>query len=186
MRKKEKQLSSQYDKYFGRVIIFLKDIIFERENILKSDSFFLLRRDQMLCISVFMFFESVQSIFLPGHFWLTGRQLHNSRSYVFYVFYVSMFAYMNGVSWKLLSHAPLGVRRSSTTSPRVWRGCHQGGVASNWYRARYSNPPCNWRPRHTHSFLSLSSTMVWHKPSVAESSSMPKQRWMRSCALLAP
>ena len=53
MRKKEKQLSSQYDKYFGRVIIFRKDIIFERENILKSDSIFLFRRDQFLCISVF-------------------------------------------------------------------------------------------------------------------------------------
>jgi hypothetical protein len=64
LRKKEKQLSFQYDKYFGRVIIFRKDIIFERENILKSDSIFLLRRDQMLCISVFMFFESVQAIFL--------------------------------------------------------------------------------------------------------------------------
>ena len=75
MRKKEKQLSSQYDKYFGRVIIFRKDIIFERENILKSDSIFLLRRDQMLCISVFMFFESVQANFLPGHFWSkVGRQ----------------------------------------------------------------------------------------------------------------
>jgi hypothetical protein len=69
LRKKEKQLSSQYDKYFGRVIIFWKDIIFERENILKSDSIFLLWRDHMLCISVFMFFESVQAKFLPGHFW---------------------------------------------------------------------------------------------------------------------
>ncbi len=75
MRKKEKQLSSQYDKYFGRVIIFRKDIIFERENILKSDSIFLLRRDQVLCISVFMFFESVQANFLPGHCWSkVGRQ----------------------------------------------------------------------------------------------------------------
>ncbi len=62
---------------------------------------FLLRQDQMLCISVFMFFESVQAIFLPGHFWSTGGRIHNSRSYVFYVFlcfYVSMFAYMNRVS----------------------------------------------------------------------------------------
>ena len=99
MRKKEKQLSSQYDKYFGRVIIFRKDIIFERENILKSDSIFLLRRDQMLCISVFMFFESVQAIFLPGHFWSTGRRIHNSRSYVFYVF-MYLCLPMNGVIGK--------------------------------------------------------------------------------------
>jgi len=47
---KEKQLSSQYDsdhlrasEYFGRVIIFWKDIIFVLENKLKSDSNFLLR-----------------------------------------------------------------------------------------------------------------------------------------------
>jgi hypothetical protein len=44
---KEKQLSSQYDsdhlralQYFGRVIIFWKDIIFVRENKLKSESNF--------------------------------------------------------------------------------------------------------------------------------------------------
>jgi hypothetical protein len=86
LRKKEKQLSSQYDKYFRRVIIFQKDVIFEQENLLKLDSIFLLRRDQMLCISVFMFFESVQANFLPGHFWSTGRQILNSQSYVFYVF----------------------------------------------------------------------------------------------------
>ena len=47
---KEKKISSQYDgdhlrasQYFGRVIIFRKDIIFVRENKLKSDSNFLLR-----------------------------------------------------------------------------------------------------------------------------------------------
>jgi hypothetical protein len=34
---------------------------------------------------------------------------------------------IHGLSWKLLLHAPPGVRRSSATSPRVWRGCHQGG-----------------------------------------------------------
>ncbi len=71
MRKKEKELSSQYDKYFLRVIIFRKDIIFERENILKSDSIFLLRRDQMLCISVFMFFEVSRQFFCLDTF---GRQ----------------------------------------------------------------------------------------------------------------
>ncbi len=35
---------------------------------------------------------------------------------------------IHGLSWKLLSHAPPGVQRSSTTSPRVWRGCHRGGL----------------------------------------------------------
>ena len=40
----------------------------------------------MLCISVFVFFESVQENFYPGHFWLTGRQIHFSRIYVFYFF----------------------------------------------------------------------------------------------------
>jgi hypothetical protein len=32
-----------------------------------------------------MFFESVPENFYHGHFWLTGRQIHSSRSYVFYV-----------------------------------------------------------------------------------------------------
>ncbi len=90
LRKKEKQSSSQYVKYFGRVIIFWKDIIFEREKILKSDSIFLLRRDQMLCISVFMFFESVQANFYPVHIGkhkyiknIKKYKKHNSSSYVF-------------------------------------------------------------------------------------------------------
>ncbi len=34
-------------------------------------------------------------------------------------------------------------------------GMSSGGVASDWYRARYSNPPCNQRPRHTHTHPSL-------------------------------
>ncbi len=34
---------------------------------------------------------------------------------------------IHGLSWKLLLHAPPGIQRSSTTSPKVWRGCHQGG-----------------------------------------------------------
>ncbi len=59
LRKKEKQLSSQYDKYFGRVIIFRKDIIFERENILKSDSIFLLR----CYVSLFLCFLKVSRQF---------------------------------------------------------------------------------------------------------------------------
>jgi hypothetical protein len=29
-------------------------------------------------------------------------------------------------------------------------GMSLGGVASDWYCACYSNPPCNRRPRHTH------------------------------------
>jgi hypothetical protein len=47
---------SDDDKYFGRVIIFWKDVIFERENILKSDSIFSLAAgsDVMyLCFYVF-------------------------------------------------------------------------------------------------------------------------------------
>jgi hypothetical protein len=56
---------------------------------------------KLLCISVFMFFESVHANFKPGHFWSTGRRIHNSRSYVVYVFfmffYVFLFAYMDRV-----------------------------------------------------------------------------------------
>ena len=29
-------------------------------------------------------------------------------------------------------------------------GMSSGGVASDWYRALYSNPPCNQRRTHTH------------------------------------
>ena len=43
-RERETEIFSN-DKYFGRVIIFRKNIIFERENILKSESSFLYRRD---------------------------------------------------------------------------------------------------------------------------------------------
>ncbi len=67
------------------------------------------------------------------------------------------------LSWKLLLHAPPGVRRSSTTSPRVWRGCHWGGVASDWYCARYSNPPRNRRPRHTHNGATPPSAKIMTK-----------------------
>ncbi len=35
---------------------------------------------------------------------------------------------IHGLSWKLLSQAPSGVQRSSTTSPRVLRGCLRGGL----------------------------------------------------------
>ncbi len=99
LRKKEKQLSSQYDKYFGRVIIFRKNIIFERENILKSDSIFLLRRDQMLCISVLCFLKVSRQIFSLDTF---GQQADKyiTRGVMFfmffYVFYVFMFAYGPG------------------------------------------------------------------------------------------
>ena len=33
-------------------------------------------------------------------------------------------------------------------------GMSSGGVASDWYCARYRNPPCNRRPRHTHTHAS--------------------------------
>jgi hypothetical protein len=60
----------------------------------------------MLCISVFMFFESVRAIFLPGHFWSkVGRQADEyiTRGVMFLCFYVFMFAYMNGVSCRINS-----------------------------------------------------------------------------------
>ena len=91
MRKKEKQLSSQYDKYFGRVIIFWKDIIFEQENILKSDSVFLLRRDQMLCISVFMFLKVSRPFFCLDTF---GRQADEyiTRGVMFFMYLCTGFS----------------------------------------------------------------------------------------------
>ena len=77
----------------------------------------------MLCISVFMFFESVQANF-SGHF---GRQadelIHNSRSYVFYVllcFYEFMFPYMDRVrETKLLLHLPSLITKTCPKSKLV-------------------------------------------------------------------
>ncbi len=39
----------------------------------------------------------------------------------------SLTSKIQGLSWKPLSHATPGVWKGSTTSPRVWRGCHWGG-----------------------------------------------------------
>ncbi len=93
LREKEKQISSQYDsdhlrasQYFGRVIIFRKDIIFVRENKLKSDSNYLLRRDQRWYVSLFLCFSKVSRLIFTLDFWLTGRQIHNSWRYVFLCF----------------------------------------------------------------------------------------------------
>ena len=66
----------------------------------------------MLCICFYVF-ESVQAKFYPGHFWLTGRQIHSSLSYVFLCFHVSMFAYMNRVThylsyWTFCGVLPIG------------------------------------------------------------------------------
>ena len=88
-----KQLSSQYHsdhlralQYFRRVIIFRKDVFFCKKTSWSRTQIFYCTGTKMLCISVFMFFESVQANFYPGHFWSTGRQIHNSQRYVFYVF----------------------------------------------------------------------------------------------------
>ncbi len=56
---------------------------------------------------------------------------------------------IHGLSWKLLSHAPQGVRRSSTTSPRVWRGCHWGGSLAIG-TARFTVTTLVTGGRHTH------------------------------------
>ncbi len=53
------------------------------------------------------------------------------------------------LSWTPLLHAPQGVRRSSTTSPRVWRGCHRGGLLAIGI-ARFTVTPFITGGRHTH------------------------------------
>ncbi len=58
---------------------------------------------------------------------------------------------IHGLSWKPLSHAPPGVQRSSTTSPRVWRGCHWGGLlAIDIARGTVTPPVTRGRDTHTH------------------------------------
>ncbi len=59
---------------------------------------------------------------------------------------------IHGLSWKLLLHAPPGVRRSSTMSPRVWRGCHWGGsLAIGIVRVTVTPLVTGGRDTHTHS-----------------------------------
>ncbi len=53
------------------------------------------------------------------------------------------------LSWKPLSHAPPGVRGGSTTSPRVWRECHRGGLLAIGI-ARFTVTPLVTGGRHTH------------------------------------
>ncbi len=57
---------------------------------------------------------------------------------------------IHGLSWKPLLHAPQGVRRSSTTSPRVCRGCHQGGSLAIGI-VRFTVTPLVTGGWHTHS-----------------------------------
>ncbi len=61
---------------------------------------------------------------------------------------------IHGLSWKLLLHAPPGVRRSSTTSPRVWRGCHWGGLLAIGI-ARVTVTPLVTGGRDTHTLLGV-------------------------------
>ncbi len=49
-------------------------------------------------------------------------------------------------------HAPQGFRRSSTTSPRVWRECHQGGSLAIVI-ARFTVTPLVTGGRDTHTHL---------------------------------
>jgi hypothetical protein len=57
---------------------------------------------------------------------------------------------IHGLSWKPLSHAPPGVQRSSTTSPRVWRGCHWGGsLAIDIARVTVTPPITGGQHTHT-------------------------------------
>jgi hypothetical protein len=58
---------------------------------------------------------------------------------------------IHGLSLKLLPHAPPGVRRSTTTSPRVWRGCHWGGsLAIGIARVTVTPLVTGGRDTHTH------------------------------------
>ncbi len=66
---------------------------------------------------------------------------------------------IHGLSWKPLSHAPQGVRRSSTTSPRV-RGCHWGGSLAIGI-ARFTVTPLITGGQHTHTPYSCGVVLVF-------------------------
>jgi hypothetical protein len=72
----------------------------------------------------------------------------------------SLTSKIHGLSWKLLSHAPPGVRRSSTTSPRVWRGCHRGGSLAIGI-ARITVTPLVTRVQDTHTPYSCGVVLVF-------------------------
>ncbi len=61
---------------------------------------------------------------------------------------------IHGLSWKPLSHAPQGVRRSSTTSPRVWTRCHWGGLLAIGI-VHFTVTPLVTEGRHTHTLRSF-------------------------------
>ncbi len=71
---------------------------------------------------------------------------------------------IHGLSWKLLLHAPPGVRRSSTMSPRVWRGCHRGGsLAIGIVRVAVTPLVTGGRDTHTHIQMYKSHYQCSHK-----------------------
>ncbi len=75
----------------------------------------------MLCISVFMFFESVQANFLPGHFWSkVGRQADEyiTRGVMFLCFFMYLCLPMNGVTYRT-AEVPGNLRRHMDKSARL-------------------------------------------------------------------
>ena len=77
---------------------------------------------------------------------------------------------IHGLSWKLHLHAPPGVRRSRTTSPRAWRGCHQGGLLVIGI-VHVTVPPLVTGGRDTHTpysygvalvFINLAGNSFWY------------------------
>ena len=104
---------------FNSVIIFQKShniperyYFRTRKHIEVGLKFSLAVGSKMLCISVFMFFKSVQAIFSPGHFWSTGRRIHNSRRYVFLCFLFILCIYV--CLWTRLAIVSCGSHKLST------------------------------------------------------------------------
>ena len=86
LRKKEKQLSSQYDILFSKSHNILESHYFcTRKHIEVGLNFSLAVGSKMLCICFYVF-SKCPGNFFPGHIWTTGRLIHSSREVCFFMF----------------------------------------------------------------------------------------------------
>jgi len=84
----------------------------------------------MLCMSVFMFFKSLLTNFYPGHFWSTGRWIHNLQSYVF-MFFMHL-------CLPFASRAAAVSRVTATAARQRW--CSSMAPPAHWGLCRLHHP----------------------------------------------
>ena len=96
LKKKENQLSSQYDILFLKSHNIVERYYFCTRKLFEVGLDFSLAAGSKMLYMFLCFFQSVQAIFFPGQIWTTGRQIHSSREVCFLCFYECNFAYGPG------------------------------------------------------------------------------------------